>query len=149
MCDADIDGAHIRTLIMTFLWRYMRRAIINGNVYIAMPPLFSVGRGNKVEWVHSEEELDATVKRFKKEAPSAKISVQRYKGLGEMNPEQLWETTMDPEVRRMMRVTIKEKNGHPDIESGDELFTILMGEDVPDRRAFIEQNASEVTSLDV
>ena len=149
MCDADIDGAHIRTLIMTFLWRYMRRAITNGNVYIAMPPLFSVGRGNKVEWVHSEEELDATVKRFKKEAPSAKISVQRYKGLGEMNPEQLWETTMDPEVRRMMRVTIKEKNGHPDIESGDELFTILMGEDVPDRRAFIEQNASEVTSLDV
>jgi len=149
MCDADIDGAHIRTLIMTFLWRYMRRAITNGNVYIAMPPLFSVGRGNHVEWVHSEEELNATMKRFKKEAPSAKISVQRYKGLGEMNPEQLWETTMDPEVRRMMRVSIREKNGQPDIEGGDELFTILMGEDVPDRRAFIEQNASEVTSLDV
>ena len=143
MCDADIDGAHIRTLILTFMWRFMRRAIENGNVYIAMPPLFSVGRGNHVEWVHSEEELNATIKRFKKEAPSAKISIQRYKGLGEMNPEQLWETTMDPEVRRMMRVDIK------DVEAADKLFTVLMGEDVPERREFIETHASEVTSLDI
>ena len=143
MTDADIDGAHIRTLILTFFWRFMRRAIENGNVYIAAPPLFSISRGKHVEWVHSEAERVETMARMQKEAPSAKINVQRYKGLGEMNPEQLWETTMDPEVRRMMRVEIK------DAESADELFTILMGEDVPDRRAFIEKYASEVTSLDI
>jgi DNA gyrase subunit B len=143
MTDADIDGAHIRTLILTFFWRFMRRAIENGNVYIAAPPLFSISRGKHVEWVHSEAERVETMARMQKEAPSAKINVQRYKGLGEMNPEQLWETTMDPEVRRMMRVEIK------DAEAADELFTILMGEDVPDRRAFIEKYASEVTSLDI
>jgi len=143
MTDADIDGAHIRTLILTFFWRFMRRAIENGNVYIAAPPLFSISRGKHVEWVHSEAERVETMARMQKEAPSAKINVQRYKGLGEMNPEQLWETTMDPEVRRMMRVEIK------DAEAADELFTILMGEDVPDRRAFIEKYASEVTALDI
>ena len=143
MTDADVDGAHIRTLILTFMWRFMKRAITNGNVYIAAPPLFSITRGKQVEWVHSEKERDAVVKRMLKESPSSKVDVQRYKGLGEMNPDQLWETTMDPEARVMMKVEAK------DAEGADELFTILMGEDVPDRRAFIETNASKVTALDV
>ena len=143
MTDADIDGAHIRALILTFLWRFMRRAIVNGNVYIAAPPLFSISRGSQTEWVHSERERDSLVKALEKESPSSKIDVQRYKGLGEMNPEQLWQTTMDPEVRTMMKVEIK------DAEEADSLFTILMGEDVPDRRSFIELNATKVTALDV
>ncbi len=151
MTDADIDGAHIRALILTFMWRFMRRAISNGNVYIAAPPLFSVSRGKHTEWVHSEKDRDAAVKRLHKEAPTAKINVQRYKGLGEMNPEQLWETTMNPESRTMMKVEIKdfETDGKLAFEPVDELFSILMGDDVPDRRAFIEDNATKVTALDV
>ena len=144
MTDADIDGAHIRTLILTFLWRFMREAIEKGHVYIAAPPLFSVSRGKHPEWVHTEKERDAAVRRRQKESPTAKIDVQRYKGLGEMNPQQLWETTMDPEVRTMHRVERKEAEA--DV---NELFRKLMGEDVPDRRSFIEEHATEVTALDV
>ena len=143
MTDADIDGAHIRTLILTFMWRFMRRAIVNGNVYIAAPPLFSISRGKHTEWVHSEKDRDAAVKRLQKEAPTSKIDVQRYKGLGEMNPDQLWQTTMDPETRTKMKVEIK------DAEEADVLLAVLMGEDVPDRRACIEDNATKVTALDV
>ena len=143
MTDADIDGGDIRALILTFMWRFMRRAIVNGNVYIAAPPLFSISRGKHTEWVHSEKDRDAAVKRLLKEAPTAKIDVQRYKGLGEMNPDQLWQTTMDPETRTMMKVEIK------DAEEADVLFAVLMGEDVPDRRSFIEDNATKVTALDV
>ena len=144
MTDADIDGAHIRTLILTFLWRFMREAIEKGHVYIAAPPLFSISRGKHTEWVHTEKERDAAVRRLQKESPTAKIDVQRYKGLGEMNPQQLWETTMDPEVRTMHRVERKEAEA--DV---NELFRKLMGEDVPDRRSFIEEHATEGTALDV
>jgi DNA gyrase subunit B len=143
MTDADIDGAHIRTLILTFMWRFMRRAILNGNVFIAAPPLFSISRGKHIEWVHSEKDRDAAMRRLQKESPTSKIDVQRYKGLGEMNADQLWETTMDPDGRTMMKVEIK------DAEEADSLFSVLMGEDVPDRREFIEKNAKKVTALDV
>ena len=105
--------------------------------------MFSISRGSQTEWVHSEKERDSLVKALEKESPSAKIDVQRYKGLGEMNPDQLWMTTMDPEVRTMMRVEIK------DAEEADTMFAVLMGEDVPDRRSFIELNATKVTALDV
>ena len=143
MTDADIDGAHIRTLILTFMWRFMRRAIVNGNVFIAAPPLFSISRGKHIEWVHSEKDRDSAIRRLQKESPTSKIDIQRYKGLGEMNADQLWETTMDPDSRTMMRVEIK------DAEEADSLFSVLMGEDVPDRREFIEKNAKKVTALDV
>ena len=143
MCDADIDGAHIRTLMLTFLWRFMRPAIEDGHVYIAQPPLYQLTKGRVSKYVFSDEERDKVMVDLQSGNPNAKISVQRYKGLGEMNPEQLWETTMNPMTRTMLKVTVQ------DAEESDRLFEILMGEDVPDRRAFIEKYAKEVTNLDI
>ena len=143
MCDADIDGAHIRTLMLTFLWRFMRPAIEEGHVYIAQPPLYQLSKGRVSRYVFSDEERDNVILELQGDNPNAKIGVQRYKGLGEMNPDQLWETTMNPETRTMLKVTVQ------DAEETDRLFEILMGEDVPDRRAFIEKYAKEVTNLDI
>jgi len=143
MTDADIDGAHIRTLMLTFLWRFMRPAIMEGHVYIAQPPLFQLSKGRVSKYAFSDEERDLIMDELKGDNPNAKIGVQRYKGLGEMNPDQLWNTTMNPENRTMLKVTVK------DAEESDRMFEILMGEDVPDRRAFIERHAKEVTNLDI
>ena len=143
MCDADIDGAHIRTLMLTFLWRFMRPAIADGHVYIAQPPLYQLTKGRVSRYVFSDEERDKVMLELQGDNPNTKIGVQRYKGLGEMNPEQLWDTTMNPMTRTMLKVTVQ------DAEESDRLFEILMGEDVPDRRAFIEKHAKEVTNLDI
>ena len=143
MTDADVDGAHIRTLMLTFLWRFMRPAIDQGHVYIAQPPPFQLSKGRVSKYAFTDEERDTILEELRGDNPNAKIGVQRYKGLGEMNPEQLWETTMNPETRTMLKVTVK------DAEESDRMFEILMGEDVPDRRAFIERHAKEVTNLDI
>ena len=143
MTDADIDGAHIRTLMLTFLWRFMRPAITEGHVYIAQPPLFQLSKGRVSRYAFSDEERDMIIDYLRGDNTNAKIGIQLYEGLGEMNPEQLWTTTMDPETRTMLRVTVK------DAEESDRMFEILMGEDVPDRRAFIERHAKEVTNLDI
>jgi DNA gyrase subunit B len=143
MTDADIDGAHIRTLMMTFLWRFMRPAITGGHVYIAQPPLYQLSKGRTSKYAFSDEERDTIIAEMRGDNPATKIGVQRYKGLGEMNPDQLWDTTMNPETRTMLKVTVQ------DAESSDRMFEILMGEDVPDRRAFIEKHAKEVTNLDI
>ena len=143
MTDADVDGAHIRTLMLTFLWRFMRPAIEGGHVFIAQTPLYQLSKGKINRYAFSDEERDGIIDELRGDNPAAKIGVQRYKGLGEMNPEQLWETTMNPETRTMLKVTVKEA------EETDRMFETLMGEDVPERRAFIERHAKEVTNLDI
>ena len=130
MCDADVDGSHIATLILTFFFRYMRELIESGHVYIATPPLYLVKKGNKKEYAWSDKERDALNKEF-----GGSATIQRYKGLGEMNAEQLWDTTMNPEFRTLRQVTID--NG----TEADRIFSILMGDEVPPRREFIEKNA--------
>ena len=139
MTDADVDGAHIRTLLLTFFYRYMRGLIEEGYVYIAQPPLFKVARGQHVEYVYNEKALD---KMFE-DKDRSKYTIQRYKGLGEMDAHQLWETTMDPSVRILNRVNIE------DAAYADEVFTILMGDKVQPRKEFIERNAAKVKNLDI
>ena len=140
MTDADVDGAHIRTLILTFMWRFMRPAIEAGNVYIAQPPLYMITRGRTSRYAYSDPERDAIIEEFKEENPDAKVGIQRYKGLGEMNPDQLWTTTMDPANRTLLKVTANDFSDEGETSS---LFQTLMGDDVPDRRAFIELHAAE------
>ena len=139
MTDADVDGAHIRTLLLTFLYRYMKPLVEHGHVYIAQPPLFKISKGKKVWYTYSDEEQNSTLDEVGRDG----INIQRYKGLGEMNPEQLWETTMNPETRTMLQVTME------DAEAADELFTILMGDKVEPRRQFIEEHAKYVRNLDI
>lgn len=142
MADADVDGSHIRTLLLTFFFRFMRPLIEEGHVYLAQPPLFKVFRGKKVRYAFSDEERDAYIAELAGES-NAKVDVQRYKGLGEMDPEQLWETTMDPAARTMIKVNLE------DAAKADEIFSILMGDKVEPRREFIELNARYAKDLDI
>lgn len=145
MADADVDGAHIRTLLLTFFFRYMRPLIENGNVYLAQPPLYKLSKkGMKDIYCYTDEGLEEQFSELEKQGIARdSVSIQRYKGLGEMNPEQLWETTMDPERRTLIQVQLE------DAIKADEIFTILMGDDVEPRREFIEQNAKYVKNLDI
>ncbi|MCX7787664.1 MAG: DNA topoisomerase (ATP-hydrolyzing) subunit B [Spirochaetes bacterium] len=141
MADADVDGSHIRTLLLTFFFRYMTELVERGHVYIAMPPLYKIAAGKQVFYAYDDEERDRILKELN--LPSDKVNIQRYKGLGEMNPEQLWETTMNPETRKIMQVKLE------DFVEAEDIFTTLMGENVGPRREFIEENALFVSNLDV
>ncbi|MCK9378944.1 MAG: DNA topoisomerase (ATP-hydrolyzing) subunit B [Candidatus Moranbacteria bacterium] len=158
MADADVDGSHIRTLLLTFFYRYYEELVRNGNIYIAQPPLYSIKKGKEMLYAYTDRERDAILKKLnvnpdeveelaEGEEPVKKVSggvnIQRYKGLGEMNPDQLWQTTMNPEKRQMLRVTIE------DAEAADKIFDILMGSDVEPRRRFIQTHAKSVKNLDV
>jgi DNA gyrase subunit B len=138
MTDADVDGAHIRTLLLTFFYRHMEQIIHDGNLYIAQPPLYRVKSGKEELWTYTEEQREAAIKKLGERA-----EVQRYKGLGEMNPEQLWDTTMDPARRTLMLVNIE------DGVQADETFDMLMGSAVPPRKKFIQTHAKEVQNLDI
>jgi DNA gyrase subunit B len=143
MTDADVDGSHIRTLLLTFFYRKMPELITNGNIYLAMPPLYKIKQGKKEVYVYDENERETIVERMQKENQNKKINLQRYKGLGEMNPEQLWITTMDPERRTLLKITIA------DAMESSTTFQELMGSDVEARRTFIEKNAKFVSNLDI
>lgn len=135
MTDADVDGSHIRTLILTFFFRYMRELVDHGYIYIAQPPLYQVKKGQQVRYVWTEQQRDEAVREIAGNGKEDSVGVQRYKGLGEMNAEQLWETTMNPESRTLKQVTVESA-----IEA-DLLFSMLMGDEVAPRRDFIEKNA--------
>ncbi|PRR81383.1 DNA topoisomerase (ATP-hydrolyzing) subunit B [Clostridium vincentii] len=141
MTDADVDGAHIRTLLLTFFYRYMKDLVDGGHVYIAQPPLFKVSKGKKEAYAYTDQELTEVLTEFGGKDNS--VNIQRYKGLGEMNAEQLWDTTMDPEKRILLKATVG------DAMAADEIFTILMGDKVEPRRAFIQKNAKKVSNLDI
>ena len=143
MTDADVDGAHIRTLLLTFFYRFMPALIEEGHVYAAQPPLFRVKRGKDIWYTYSDAEQDALLTKLREEKANSKIEIQRYKGLGEMDYNQLWETTMDYNTRTLVRITVD------DAAAADEIFTTLMGDKVPPRRAFIEENAKYVKNLDI
>ena len=143
MTDADVDGSHIRTLLLTFFYRKMKEVIDGGYLYLALPPLYRVSQGKKESYAYDDNERDLLIERMQKDNKNTKVSIQRYKGLGEMNPGQLWETTMDPEKRTLMKVTVESA------AEAAETFQNLMGSDVEARRSFIERNAKFVVNLDV
>ncbi|MCL2481012.1 MAG: toprim domain-containing protein, partial [Spirochaetaceae bacterium] len=145
MADADVDGSHIRTLLLTFFFRYMKELLEKGHVFIAMPPLFKISYNKVIKYAYNEEDKNKYLSEIKQQLniSEEKINVQRYKGLGEMNPDQLWETTMNPETRSVMQIRLE------DVIEAETIFTTLMGEQVEPRRKFIEENALAVTKLDV
>ena len=141
MTDADVDGAHIRTLMLTFFFRHLRPLIDNGNIYIAQPPLYKITNGKSVQYAYNDNQMKEKTQVLEKKG--TKYNVQRYKGLGEMNPEQLWETTLDPDVRTLLKVTLE------DARYAEKMFETLMGDKVEPRRKFIEENANYVRNLDI
>ncbi|MCS7069966.1 MAG: toprim domain-containing protein, partial [Anaerolinea sp.] len=146
MTDADVDGSHIRTLLLTFFFRQMQELIQAGHLYIAQPPIFRIQNGKEVEYVYPEagvSEADLLLRATSRYKDPDKLKISRYKGLGEMNPEQLWETTMDPQRRTLLQVTIE------DAAEADRIFDMLMGSEVPPRRRFIQTHARNVRNLDV
>jgi len=142
MADADVDGSHIRTLLLTFFFRYMQPLLKEGYVYAAVPPLYKLTRGKTTRVAFSDEERDRVSAELRGDNPNAKVDISRFKGLGEMDPHELWETTMDPERRTLKRITLD------DAARADETFSVLMGEKVEPRKEFIEQKAKYAVNLD-